>query len=108
MKPQIAAVGATVHVDACVVWIASGENGRTRGTAEGISDEVVGEGDALLLHLEDLRHVLHQVPRQIVGEDEDDVRAPRRRRGYYGSGRAQGTVLLVGLLFLGRGVIHPE
>ena len=70
---------ATVGEDARVVRILAGEGRRTRGAAEGVGDDVVRERRAPRPQLSDVRHVLDQVPGQVVGEDEDDVRPLGRR-----------------------------
>jgi hypothetical protein len=50
------------------------------GAAQGVRHEVVGEREALALHGQHVRHVPDQVGRQVVGQDEHDVRPPRERR----------------------------
>jgi hypothetical protein len=82
-KRHIPAVGADIAVDAGIVRVAPGEDRRPRRAAQRIGDEIIGEGDAVLLHFEDVRHVLNEVQRKVVGEDEDDIWAlrPGRQRG---------------------------
>ena len=50
------------------------------GQGQQIGHEVVGDGDARLLHREDVRDVLDPIQRQVVGEDTDDVRASGWKR----------------------------
>jgi hypothetical protein len=41
-------------------------------SVERIGDEVVPEGRPVLLHRQDVRHLLNEVRREIVRDDEDD------------------------------------
>src|SRR3546814_17800224 len=68
-----------VSLDAMVVRVLPAQQGRAGGTAEGVGDEIVIEGHALVLdqslrlrHESVARHIL------VVGEDEYDVGAPFR------------------------------
>ena len=70
-----------VAVDVGVVGKVAGEDRRARGAAQRVRDEVVGESDALALHGQDVRHVSDEIGRQVVRQDEHDVRPPREPRG---------------------------
>src|ERR1700674_4264514 len=66
---------------------APGENRRPRGTAQGVGHEIVRKSAAVFLHLENVRHVLHQIHGQVISQDENDIRTAgsggvrlRRRR----------------------------
>src|SRR6266498_2093216 len=79
MEKREATVAAAVREDPSVVRVLAGEDRGAGRAAERVRDEVVREGRPLLLHLADVRHVLDEVPGEVVREDEDDVR-PRLRR----------------------------
>ena len=63
-----------------VVGVLAGEDRRTRRAAQRIDDVVMRERQPGLLQRKHVRHVADQVPGQVVGEDEDEVRPWRVRR----------------------------
>ncbi len=93
-----------------VVDVLAAQDGGPRRAAQRVGDGVVGEGHALVLEGREARHLLEQVPVEVVREDEDDVldvvqraglgrgRVSRgigrldRRGGRRGGGRAAGSV----------------
>ena len=75
-----AAVRTRVLEDAGVVREVAGQDRRPRRAAQRVRDEVVVERETVALHRLHVRHVREQVHRQVVGEDEHDVRMPRAAR----------------------------
>ena len=81
---------AQVGDDPVVVDVLAAQDGGPRRAAQRVGDGVVGEGHALVLQRGQPRHLLEQVPVEVVGEDEDDVRDVVQRaagRGRVGRGR---------------------
>ena len=89
-----------------VVRILAGEDRRSRGAAQRLGHEVVAEGDALLLHRLHVRHVRDQVPGEIVGEEEEDVRLGGGGEGAVGTGSSVGRRRRIGVA--GGGVVAGE
>ena len=80
VEREEAAVGAGVAEDPGVVRVLAGEDRRARRAAQRVRHEVVREARAAPLQAPHVRHVGQQVARQVVGQDEDDVRLRRRER----------------------------
>ncbi len=85
-KDAVAAFRGAVVEHARVVWIATGQDRRARGAAERVGHEVVAEAHAAALHPQHVRHVAHEVRREVVGQHEDDVRPPAAGRHASGAG----------------------
>ena len=60
-KFKVPAVRSAIEIDAGIVWKVAGEDRGPRRAAKRVRDEIIGECDAVLLHLENMRHTLHQV-----------------------------------------------
>jgi hypothetical protein len=63
MKGQEAAVITRIAKDSRVMRKATCEDRRSRWAAERVRDEIIDERRAILLHLQNMGHVLHQVQR---------------------------------------------
>ena len=82
----VPAVRAGVGEDAVVVGVLAGEDRRPGRAAQRVGHVVPRHRLAGLLQRHDVRHVRGEVPRQVVGEDEHDVRLRARGRAGAGSG----------------------
>ena len=71
---ESASIGGIIGKHTGIVWQFARENRRAGRTTERISYKVIRESRSLLLHGQDVRHILNKVPGQIVREYKDDVR----------------------------------
>jgi hypothetical protein len=74
VEGEVPAVVAGVGEDPVVMGVLAGEDGRAGRTAQRVHDVVAGQGRSGLLEGHQVRHLADQVPGQVVGEHEDEVR----------------------------------
>ena len=79
-KGPVAAFGSRIAQHVGVVRERAGQDRRPRAAAERVGDDELPERHPSTLHPAHLWHVPQQVPRQVVGEDIDDVGSRRRRQ----------------------------
>ena len=89
VEGEVPAVGAGVGEDPVVVRVLTGEDGRAGRAAQRVHHVVPGHRRPGPLQGLQVRHVADQVPGQVVGEHEDEVR-PRAGRGPRASGGRPG------------------
>src|SRR5262249_30216736 len=69
---------AAVRINMALVRELPGEYRSTRRTAERIGHVIMRKREPVFHHVLHVRHVIEQIHREVVGEDEDDIRLSGR------------------------------